>query len=168
MLLIISNFWLWDELLRLIPVTFLSIFTPTIFWNKGKKTPRLHVLEAKNISDSSLLTQCNHICPPTHHKDSSFFFNLSWTPWKHQVVWGCFTPCLATATITAIYYLWDQSSKLIALKHCHRGHQEPQKVTSWILWPNGRRKKKKKIKKIQKVKPFAPRVLIIVTFLSSF
>lgn len=141
--LIISNFSLWDEFLRLIPVTSLSIFTPTTFFKEGENT--LSTCSRGKIYFQYLLayTWCKHIYPPyPPHQRLLFFSNLSWTPWKHPVVQGCFTPCLTSVTVTAIYYLWDQTSKLIALKHYHRDHQEALEVITWILWPNARRKKK--------------------------
>lgn len=98
----------------------------------------------KNIPSTSLLmhrANNNPLNPHTHN----FSFLSQLNTWKASRDLGLLHSLLswAAGTVIAIYNLWDQSTKLIALKHYHWYHQEPLEVITWILWPNERKKKRR-------------------------
>lgn len=90
-LLIVSNLSLRNELLRLTPVISLSIFTPTTFFKEQENT--LSRWSRQKIFPIPLWLYTMQAHPPSYppHQRLLFLPHLSWTPWKHPVVQGCFT-----------------------------------------------------------------------------
>lgn len=90
-LLIVSNLSLWNELLRLTPVISLSIFTPTTFFKEQENTLSRCSRQKLFPIPLWLYTMQAHPASYPPHQRLLFLPHLSWTPWKHPVVQGCFT-----------------------------------------------------------------------------
>lgn len=143
---IISNFL--PKLERVSPFLSLpfSFFPYNFLLRRGQQPDFILQMQKKIIFLVPLCLCIVQTTIPLIPISTTFFFFLSQlNTWKASRDLGLLHSLLswAAGTVIAIYNLWDQSTKLIALKHYHWYHQEPLEVITWILWPNERKKKRR-------------------------